>query len=61
VSITGKVAIPDEALKEYNLVATCKLFLVVRQQTFSRIRSNHYVVAEEFSFVKYIRRKLQND
>jgi hypothetical protein len=28
VSITEKNAIPDEALKEYNLVATCKLFLL---------------------------------
>jgi hypothetical protein len=61
VSITGKVAILDESLKEYNLAATCKLFFVIRQQTFRMIRFNHYVVAEKFSFVKSIRRKLQNE
>jgi hypothetical protein len=59
VGTTGRIAVPDEALAEYNLTAPCKVILLSGSAHSGGICFNYCIVAEEFSFVTSIRRKSQ--
>jgi hypothetical protein len=60
VSITGKGAIPDEALKGYNLAATCKLFLLSGSKRSGGFTLITMSLLKKFSFVTSIRQKPQS-